>query len=436
MKNFGLIYRYEIKKIAKRKLSIVFFFIILVITLLFNLNSLFEYTVGHRGEHLTIPNEYGTHGSRTDYGAFFRGIEIRYVDDLGNVVKKVVGPFQYLKMKREYAMKWSGKTLDDALINDMKDFVEKYNETDEYGWSNGWSFQNYYWVYQMVRCSGLNPISDYTTQQTVQEEMEKQWEILYEYEQLTPEELKYWNNHEKVEFPLTIAYLPAYQEIINKARWIHILLVFFVIFVLCDTCSVDQSKRVRQIVQTTSKGMGNTIVARLCAGITVGIGAGLILYLLTIIIQFIIFGTDGFHSPIQLIFGLVWSRLTVSCGEAVLIVCGTSLLLIAVVAACTMLCSELFQNAIAAMAIPSIFLVFTLLMDVGFFSGNRLMGQLWWYFPLQRINLNLLYDERLVLFLGKYVETIPFSWGIYFSIFLIALLLCGGVTYMRRVDRR
>lgn len=51
--------------------------------------------------------------------------------------------------------------------------------------------------------------------------------------------------------------MPAYSEIVQKAEWINIILLFFVLIVLCDVCSSDRSKRVRQLIQTTDKGTAN-----------------------------------------------------------------------------------------------------------------------------------------------------------------------------------
>ena len=52
MKNFGAIYRYECKKIFDRRQTVVVFFLILIATILLNLNSILIYSIGSEGEQM------------------------------------------------------------------------------------------------------------------------------------------------------------------------------------------------------------------------------------------------------------------------------------------------------------------------------------------------------------------------------------------------
>lgn len=434
MKNFGLIYHYEIKKIAKGKLFKILFALILVLTLMINLYTIIDYSVGKNGADQTVKNKYGL--EETDYSALFKGIDIRYVDDFGEIVEEKVDPLKYIRMQRSFAMKWSGKPLDDAAITSMKQFFEKYDYVDETRTSYGHSFQNINWIFRMIARMGLNPTAERTNAQTIKEWMDGQWLSLYEDEQLSAEEIAFWNEHEAVTHPLTISYMPAYRQIISYSQWIHVLLLFFIIVVLCDTCCADRIRKTRRLVQTTDKGAGKLIVARLCAGVTVAIVTGIVLYAVTIGIQFAILGADGFDSPVQLIDGLVWSRLHLSSGEAMLLMCATSILLTVMMAAVTMLFSELFQSPVAALAVPSVFLICTLLFNKSFFNEDRVAAQLWQYFPLQRVRVEMLFDERLIPFGKGYARAIPFSIGVYLCVAVIALLLCGGISYFRRFDKK
>lgn len=434
MKNFGLIYKYELKKIIKRKLFIILSAVIIVATILINLTTIIEYSVGSSGADLTVEDKYGR--TVADYDAFFNGIDIRWVDDSGEVVEERVSPLKYIQMQKEFAMRWTGQKLDDETLESMRLFIEQHDYTDNDGVSYGHTFQNYSWVYRLVYRMGLNPMSEATNEQSIKDNMEVSWLHLFESEQLTEQEIEYWSNHDRVQFPLTISYMPAYNEIVHKAQWVNVILLFFVLIVLCDVCSFDRSKRVRQLVQTTDKGMSKAIVAKLCAGVSVTIITAFILYLITMSIQFWLLGADGFNAPAQFINGLLLSRLALTSGEAMLILCGISILVSVMMAAITMLLSELFQNSIAAISVPSMLLVFSILFSKSIFHPNREIAQLWQYFPIQRVNFDMLNDERLVP-IGKHlVAAIPFSTGIYLCIAIVSLVLCAGMAYIRRVDRR
>ncbi len=82
-----------------------------------------------------------------------------------------------------------------------------------------------------------------------------------------------------------MAYTCAYKEIIDKSHWINLVLLLYVIVVLCDTCTVDRTRRLSPIIRSTQKGTRKVVIARLCAGMTVTIVSALVLYGFTAIFQ-------------------------------------------------------------------------------------------------------------------------------------------------------
>jgi ABC-type transport system involved in multi-copper enzyme maturation permease subunit len=429
MRNFGLIYQYEIKKIVGRKHAVIAFLLIAVVALLLNLSSIYDYSVGAHGAHIAVGDAY--HSPQ----ALFHKIPIRYVDETGAVVEQSVGPLTYIRMQREFAMQWSGIELTDDVIQEMQEFIHTYNFTDETGRTYGWSFQNYYWVYETIVRLGLNPESEIATEQEIRNMIELQWTSLFDSEQLTAGERDYWASHERMAYPLVMAYNPAYAQLIQEAYWINIMLLFFAVIALSESFSTERARRTRKIVQATSHGPGKAILARICAGETVVVSAALILYLLSFGIQFALFGADGFQSPVQQVEGLHWTMLMLSTGAATLLLCGTSILLTAMVGAVTMLISELFQNSIAATAVPGAFFLFSLLFEYSLFYKNRTLSQLWNYFPIQRSSEALLLDERLISLGNKLLPAIPFSTMVYAAILVVSLASCAAVSITRRRDR-
>ena len=57
MKNFGLIFQYEIKKITHRKLWLIAFAAILLFTILLNLYTIFDFSVGWSGAQVLKANK-------------------------------------------------------------------------------------------------------------------------------------------------------------------------------------------------------------------------------------------------------------------------------------------------------------------------------------------------------------------------------------------
>lgn len=434
MKNFGLIFQYEIKKITHRKLWLIAFAAILLFTILLNLCTIFDFSVGWSGAQVLKANK-NNDGLVIDKSAFFNGIPIYYVNDSDELVEEKVSQLKYIQMQRQFAMEWSGKPIDNETIREMQAFIDEYDFVGEKNYSYGWSIQNYYWVYRTINYMGLNPRSENMSEENIKANIESQRDSTNDGEQLTKEEKEYWSNHTKLEYPLKMAYTCAYKEIIDKVHWINLVLLLYVIVVLCDTCTLDQTRRLSSIIRSTQKGTRKAIVARLCAGMTVTIVSALVLYGFTTIFQFGLFGTDGFHTPIQQIGGYQWSSLMISAGQAVLLVCLMSIILAIMTGAITMLLSELLQNSIGAILLPCVFLLYSLLFDKSIFHRNRELSQLWQYFPIQRIP-EILYDGRMVSVGNKMFEAIPLSLTIYFSLSVLALTLCAIIAFLRKCDRK
>ena len=435
MGNFFLIYRYEILKVTKKKIVRMFFAIIFILNLLINLHSIIDYSVGSMGTDMDVPNKYGRQISYMK--AFMKGdVILRYVDDKGMVIVEEVGPLEYIRRVREYAMKWSGIPLDDRTINEMRDFLDQYDYQDETGYSYGWSFQNYYWVYKSIFFTGLNPEGSNVSEDLIRSNMEENWRNVYDAEQLTEEERAFWDACPRLAFPLKMAYLPAYYNLITSAEKTHIMLLFFVIISLCGCFSSDRENGLRQITQAAPKAVHKAAIARLCAGETIIMAAGLILYLTSFMVQFTLFGTDGFHTPLQQVMGMSWSKLMITAGQGVLILCGCSLLICLSIGAVTMLLSQLSQSSVATLALTGVFLLLTLLYEYQIFYEDRQLSQLIRYLPIQRIAPDFLYDERLVSLAGRLVPAIPLTLGIYPGIMILALSLCIASSVRGRLDRK
>ena len=106
MKNFGLIFQYEIKKITHRKLWLIAFAAILLFTILLNLYTIFDFSVGWSGAQVLKANK-NNDGLVIDKSAFFNGIPIYYVNDSDELVEEKVSPLKYIQMQRQFAMEWS-----------------------------------------------------------------------------------------------------------------------------------------------------------------------------------------------------------------------------------------------------------------------------------------------------------------------------------------
>ena len=288
MRSFLFVFRYELIKILKKKITVVMIILLSVMTLLINLYSVQIYSVGAQGANISGP------------GAVFQSVPIKYVNDDGIITEENVSALRYIKMQREFALKWKGKALDDALIKDMQDFFDRYR--DQMATEKGdevYLLQNYYWVYRSMYNLGLNPYNKDLSEELIKDLIGQQWYSEYEDQQLTSKEQEFWNSHKILEYPLYIDYAPAYLQLIQFAFWIHFMLIVFAIIVLGESFSVEKRRNTKQVMQTTSKAFSSAVFARFLAGETVVITFSVLLYGLSMLIQFMILGPDGYSMPLQ-----------------------------------------------------------------------------------------------------------------------------------------
>ena len=98
MSNCVDIFMFEIKKIAGRKITVCAYFLMLVVTIFINLQSIPLYSIGSEGEQTTVMTKGGERGN--DWNAFFHGLTIRWIDTDGREVKKKVSPMEYIRLQR------------------------------------------------------------------------------------------------------------------------------------------------------------------------------------------------------------------------------------------------------------------------------------------------------------------------------------------------
>ena len=118
-----------------------------------------------------------------------------------------------------------------------------------------------------------------------------------------------------------------------------------------------------------------------------------------------------------------------------LLMYGTSIVLLLMMAALTMMLSQFFQNAIVSLAIPFGAIFMSMVFNFSIIHRDRDLSQIWRFFPIQRIDLDIFYDHRLVNLFGISIKSIPFSFMLYGGIILLAVALCITHTKLTRADR-
>lgn len=398
MNNLGTLLHFEVKKIIAKRSVKVLFAVLILATLRINCWQLI-----------------GTTG-------------IRYLDDSGQIVTEKVSILSAVQTERKYALMYSGQALNDELIQEMKEFVGEY----------GYDCMNMYWIYHTIYQLGLNPEGNLASEEGIAQQLKAEQESVWNALNLTDDEISEWTDETgKVELPLRIFYTRGYANMIKNAYWLNMMLVLFAIIVLCDSFSKDRQVHTRPLLQSSRNGHSSAVVGRILAGLLVTLSATLCVYLLSAIIQFGVHGCDGWSAAIQQVCGdLIWSNLSISAGPAMLLMYGTSIVLLLMMAALTMMLSQFFQNAIISLAVPFGAIFMSMVFNFQIFHRQRDLSQIWRFFPIQRIDMDMFYDHRVVNLFGISIKSIPFSFMLYGVITLLAVALCIVHTKIMKMDRK
>lgn len=409
---FGSLYRYELKKIFLRPYVPVLLVLIIAVTLFLNLRPLWDQD------------------------------DVIYVEN-GELVFDTVSRYEAIQLERRFSQEDTGTLLDNEAADSARDMNRYYQRVEDPDDPPTFIMLNHFLVTDSQMEMGINPIYEGLDNLAdfAYETMGHRQEDEYLAQSLTLEEILYWNQERSgLEPPFTLAYAKGYSGILSLAYWLNLMTLAVVFLSLCGSFSDDRVYKTWPMLTSARYGRRPLALARLAAGESAACGTILLLFILTTAIQLFVHGTDGFHTPIQIMSltnlrpghgdtGLYASSRVMEAGQAVLVTVGMSLLVNLCYAALALFLSKLFRRAVPALALPLGLLLFSLLFEPSFYAYNRLRAQIWSYLPIQRLSETFLLDQRLVWLGDTPVDCIPVSfllYGVLALLFLAACLwLCG-----------
>lgn len=416
---FGSLYRYELKKIFLRPYVPVLLVLIIAVTLFLNLSPLWELD------------------------------DVIYVEN-GELVFDTVSRYEAIQLERRFSQEDTGTLLDNQAADAARDMNRYYQKVEDPDNPPTFIMLNHFLVTDSQMEMGINPIYEgqdnladfaYETMGGWQEEE-------YRAQSLTQEEIQYWNQERSgLETPFTLAYAKGYSGILSLAYWLNLMTVAFVFLSLCGSFSDDHVYKTWPMLTSARYGRRPLALARLAAGTSVACGTILLLFALTTAIQLFVHGTDGFHTPIQMLSltdlrpghgntGLCASSRVMEAGQAVLVTVGMSLLVNLCCAALALLLSKLFRRAVPALALPLGLLLVSLLFEPPFHAYDRLRAQIWSYLPIQRLSESFLLDQRLIWLGDTPVDCIPVSVLLYGGLTLLFLATCLWLCRRHAVEKK
>lgn len=391
MKNFGTLYRYELKKLLDRKLAWV---TVLVLA------ALMAYTAWPSN------SSGGTTFSLTDQD--------------GNTISRYVSGAEQRKLSDEGERRISGQVMDgDFFQNVRQASVGNGQYLVPEMWERECYFylidNSYYGPYCIVTYNmGLDPtqITAEGFYQHRQKVIEEQWEL----QGLTDSEIAYWQAMEgQIEKPFTFYYTEGYQDILSDILGLSNVIPLVVAVCLCGVFSEERRTRADALIFSSRQGRFPLYLAKVLAGLTVALAAGLFVIGTDVAVILLTRGRDGFDAALQL--GHLSSSFPFTIGQTAFFMIGLLLLYGLLSGGITMLLSALTRNTIAALAGPVMLMIVQAWLRLDVQAAEYLPNQLFNTIPTLR-------NIHLVNFFGIYLNNLQFGFVIYGLLTGILAVLC------------
>jgi hypothetical protein len=315
-------------------------------------------------------------------------------------------------MERDYLRSMEGRTWDESLLQELKEAYLRGDESAEFAYNFGEvSFLGWlrdYWLngfageledatldhFQLVR---HNYIANYCKEQ-----------------QLSQEEMVYWQAQEDNLPPITVSYYGGWASLTRYSHFLCALVLLLVAFALCPLYSEEHSLRTDALLLSSRNGRGTLFLARFVAGESAAAVGTALLAVFWTLECVILYGPDGFTTPVQISSMETAYHLTM--GEYALICMGVLVCAALVTGALTLLLSELCRTPIPAMVVPLLTVVISMIRPMDTLMLGRVPEQIESYLPFVHV-YSLLRDYRLVTLGPVQLNSIQ-----------VGFLLYGGLT--------
>lgn len=386
MNNFGILYRYELKKILSRKLVWIVFLVCVSCIVLFTLADL-------SGKY--------------------------YVD--GEVVDTHYHMFQ---VDQGYRKALSGRALDQQLLGEMAAAYGKIPASEE-RYTLTLAYQTYarpysdianlvrLWTQQwdIGQLQAWVPDEDALYAARV-ENLEKEWQEL----RLSDAEKNYWREKEaRTKTPLVYYYHEGYRKIIsNGLNTVGLLVLLLVSICMAGVFTEEHMRRTDQLILSSAKGRSTVYWAKLAAGVSVSGICALLLSAFTFCAAFAVYGAEGFGTSLRFCAYLWMASCDLSIGKVCLTAYGILVLTAVVVSVLVQVLSEVLRSNIATLSFWVGVIIAGMVVKLPY--QYRIPAQLWDWAPWRYLNAEYIFDTRMLSVSGHCLE----SWQIVPVLYLLA----------------
>lgn len=390
MKNLGILYKFELRKILRRKTS----WITIIITLLLVLGTLGLDSLG---------------------GYFVNGVQVDTNFHMNQIFKAD-------------QMKLDGRVIDQALLEEMREGYgripkEAINGAVPYIGTREYQTyaRPYSAIFNFVRSAGNMNTSEVMVWKADEQELyqrrqqavEKDWEGYL----LAEEEKEFWKEQEeKLKWPVTFRFKEGYWHLLDGTYTIGLLILIAVNICLAGVFADEQSRKMDQLILSSKYGKTPVYLAKILAGVSFAAGFSFLVLLLSLLEISFLYGLEGFSADFRLIMPGYSYPLNV--GESVIVTWGLVIVVAIFIGVFAMFLSELFHNSLGTLALTLGLIILCMFVST-VPEHYRVLSQIWSYLPVNAMAVWNIFDCRTVPILGKTL--------VYWQAAPILYLILGGV---------
>lgn len=320
MKNLGILFRYEMKKIWRRKLTWV---VVILLAGIFSYSTINSQRSGISGT-FTITNENGEE------------------------ISQYLSVNDQFKIKIEGSQLLSGQLIDESFFNTAKETIPLSAESQDQKSYFLLIDPSYYDFYSFYGDFLDGTAEDYYTQ--------RDEAIKYNLQRagLSSDEMDYWENiAEQVETPFVYQQISGGQALLDVlgSGGIAIIIPLLAGILLCELFSQERRTKVDKLIFSTQRGRFPLYLAKVLAGEISVLLAVAIISGVSIATNLLVYGYSSLSGAIQLLPWLWSSILPITIGQAVLMLLMLLLTYGLLCGAITAMVSALSGSGVVSLAI-------------------------------------------------------------------------------------
>lgn len=389
MANMGILYRYELKKLLKRKLVWVTGIIILLLSVV-----------------VIVMDLTGNY----------------YIDGVA-----VDTNYNMMKTSREYEKQLTGRAVDQEMLEEMKAAyskvpmdVEDYTMTTEYQtYARPYSiiFNS---VRQILKITQLKEVLSWDINETSLYDKRMEWiEAYWREMNLTEGEKAYWQEKEQlIQKPFVYEYAAGYWKLLADGQSLSILLILYAAICLSDYFSKEHTLRTDQMILSSRLGKKQLYWVKIMAGLSFLAVYYLLALFVVAMTVFGCYGLEGADAMMQIDVPIYSGTLRV--GAVTFIMYALLCLAVLLTGIFVMMLSEVLHNGIVPLAIVSAAAMASIV--IGGSENYRILSQIYAYLPFNTLNGRCMFMPYLVPLFGKYLElwqSAPIFWIVAAGVFLL-----------------